>query len=345
MEQIVFGIRADGNKQIGMGHLMRTLSIALELKKENVQVIYITKEPQSKEFAEEKGFSCLLLPGNYEVMEDETEETLAYIDRYDIRLLLVDSYGATKDYLSCINDRVPVFYLDDLGRMGLPVSGLINYNIYGQDMGYEAQYPAGTVLMLGSKYAPVKTEFSQVPYEVRKEADRIMITMGGSDSLNIAGQLARKLLASVDRRVQITLISGRFSPHLEALQRLAGEDDRLRVLTDVHDMWNVMADSDIAISAAGSTMYELCTVGVPTVCCYYVENQRRIAEGFGSGMSMCNAGDFSKEPDKVLQRMVEETWCLLKNYEKRRRLSDEMRAVSYGKGTKRIVEKLIDYSE
>lgn len=345
MEQIVFGIRADGNKQIGMGHLMRTLSIAQALTKENIRALYITKEPQSKQFIEEKGFSCVLLPGSYDTMEEETDSTLAYIQKYGIRLLLVDSYCATKDYLGRINDRVPVFYLDDLGRMGLPVSGLINYNIYGQDMGYESQYPAETVLLLGSQYAPVKAEFGQVSYEVRKQAKHIMITMGGSDSLNIAGQLARQLLAFVDSKVQITLICGRFSPHIEAVQSLAREDGRLWVLTDVQDMWNVMAESDIAISAAGSTMYELCTLGVPTVCCYYVENQRRIAEGFETRTGVCNAGDFSKEPDKVLQRMVEETLSLLTSYEKRRRLSDEMRTVSLGKGAKQIVEKLIDYSE
>ena len=343
MEQLVIGIRADGNAKIGMGHLMRCLSVAIALKENKIEVIFIVKNTQSGSFVGEKGFTCLQLTGQYATMEAEVAETLELLAEHHVNLLLIDSYQATEYYLEQINAVIPVFYMDDLGRMALPVSGIINYNIYVQDMGYERYYPEDVALLLGSKYAPVKPEFRSTPYQVRTEVRNILVTMGGSDFLNIAGQLGALLLELLPEHVHITLICGRFSPLLEAVQALSAENARLQVLTDVSDMWNQMAKCDIAIAAAGSTMYELCTMGVPTVCCYYVENQHRAAEGFAVQTSMINAGDFSKNPEMVLGLIAEKTRELLADFTLRRQLSTEMRAVSDGKGSLRIAQKLCDY--
>ncbi len=341
MEQISFGIRADGNAKIGMGHLMRTMSIAIALKEQQVNVFYITNDLESKRFVEERGFSCYLLSNVYGNMESEAEETLAFIKDKKIRLLLVDSYNATEAYLSAIRSQVKVCYVDDLGRMNLPVFALINYNIYGNKMGYEQSYPSDVALLLGSSYAPVKPQFLKTSYEVRKNVKNIMITMGGSDSLNIAGKLAQELLNVLDKDVTLTLVCGRFNPHLQTLHLLKEKDSRINVLTDVTNMWDVMAESDLCISAAGSTMYELCVMGVPTVCCYYVENQRRIAEGFAEQIGLCNAGDFSKEADNVLCRIKEEVQILNKDYETRKELSQKMKAICDGNGARRIAEALL----
>lgn len=342
MEQISFAIRADGNSQIGMGHLMRTLSIAIALKEKKVNVFYITNESESKRFVEERGFSCHLLSQKFDKMEYEVEETLAFIKEKQIRLILVDSYNATEAYLSTINAQIPVFYLDDLGRMDLPVSGLINYNVYGNDMGYEKSYGPDAKLLLGSTYAPVKPQFLQTEYTLRKDAKNILITMGGSDALNITGQLAKVLLEKLSNDVCITAICGRFNPHLSEVQSLAQKDARLKVLTDVTDMWNVMAESDLCIASASSTMYELSTMGIPSICCYYVENQRRIAEGFAH-LGLCNAGDFSKEPEKVLTCIKTEVENLLADNKNREALSTKMKKICDGKGANRIAEEIIDF--
>lgn len=343
MEQIIIGIRADGSARIGMGHLMRCMSVAIALKKKHVKVVFITSNEQSKNFVTEKGFSCVQLSGQYKSMEEEVPEILEILSAQRIHLLLVDSYGATEMYLAQIKAHVPVFYMDDMGRMSLPVEGLINYNIYGRDMDYEKHYPDTTVLLLGSDYAPVKPEFLQTSYEVRAQVKRILITMGGSDSLNIAGQLGRLLLEVLPDDIEITLICGRFCPHLQELQTFSEENSRVHVLTDVSDMWNQMAVCDLAIAAAGSTMYELCTMGVPTICCYYVENQRRIAEGFADRTSMLNAGDFSQNPERVLQAIAGNVQKLIADKATRSRLSTEMKIVSDGNGAARIAEKLCNY--
>lgn len=341
MEFKIIGIRADGNAKIGMGHLMRCLSVADALQKKQSKVIFITNNEQSESFLIQKGFFCHRLQGMYTGMDEEAEELCSILRTEKVSLLLADSYQVTEAYLKKIRKVCPVFYMDDLGSMSLPVDGLINYNIYGQDMGYEAFYPADTKLLLGSLYAPVKPEFLKTAYTVRREVRSILITMGGSDTLNIAGKLGERLLEEISPDITLTLICGRFSPHLSKLQGLSKKDKRVRVLTDVADMWNHMSACDLAVAAAGSTMYELCTLGVPTVCCYYVENQRRIAEAFGEKTSMLNAGDFSVEPIQVMERIVCEIQSLSADYSMRVQLSKEMKKMVDGQGAGRIAEALM----
>ena len=256
------------------------------------------------------------------------------------RLILVDSYQITQKYLNALMEQCQVFYLDDTGAGRFMADGIINYNIYGQDLGYEAWCPPGTRLLLGAKYAPVKKPFRETFYAVRDRVSRIMITMGGSDALNIAGQLSGRLLGMLAEDVEIDIICGRFNPHLDTLREMAGQEQRIRILVDVQDMWNKMAEADLVVSAAGSTMYELSAMGVPTVCCYYVENQRRIAEGFAEKVQMVNAGDFSADSAAVLDRLCEEVCRLAENVEARRALSRRMKQVADGRGAERIAQEL-----
>lgn len=370
MEQLVIGIRADGGAAIGMGHLMRCLSIAAALKDRQAQVVFLTSSADSAVFIREKGYACRLLgeacrdlqkvftagqsvEGQLEGtvkkaeqdldMQGEVEETLGIIKELHMKLLVVDSYRVTKAYLESLRPGVKLIYIDDLGTMKLPVDGLINYNVYGDTLPYKEAYSVETLLLLGSRYAPVKKQFAEVSYEVRNQARNILITMGGSDSLNIAGTLADRLLHTLPEDTLFTLVCGRFSPHLEEVRALAKKEPRITVLTDVQDMWNVMQRADLAIAAAGSTMYELCTIGVPTICCYYVENQRRMAEYFGQHTAVINGGDFSKEPEQVLERIADETADLLTDFNKRTQLSHKMRHIADGLGAYRIAEELMHF--
>jgi UDP-2,4-diacetamido-2,4,6-trideoxy-beta-L-altropyranose hydrolase len=336
-------IRADGNATLGMGHIMRCISIAKALQSVGGACIFFTAEEQAAEFIREKGFLCENLHTDYKDMESEVPRLQELADKYNPGLWLVDSYQITAEYIKMLQQICPVFYLDDTGERIYEADGLINYNIYGAELGYEERCPENTQLLLGAAYAPVKQEFVNTSYMVSEEVENILITMGGSDVLNITGQLSDCLLCTLPEKVKLTLICGRFNPHLQKLQALQAENSRIRVLVDVPDMWNHFARADIVVSAAGSTMYELSTIGVPTVCCYYVENQRRLAEGFAEKVELCNAGDYSKEPEAVLKRMVDAVSAMVGDKEYRQKLSKRMQGITDGQGAAKIAEELLAF--
>lgn len=338
-KQITIGIRADGNEKLGMGHLMRCISIARAMRVEGATCVFFVAQQAAGAFLREQGFLCEVLDTDYLQMETELPMLERLAVQYGIQLWLVDSYQATQPYFRALQKWCPVYYLDDCGRF-LAADGVINYNIYGEKLDYVKECPPGMEFLLGAVYAPVKEEFVRTPYLIRKEVQRILITMGGSDALNIGGDLCEALLERLDN-VEIHIICGRFNPHLKKLRELQSCCDRVRILVDVPDMWNKIANADIAISAAGSTMYELSAMGVPTVCCYYVENQRLIAEEFARQTGMCNAGDYSLEPQRVRNKIVDAVCTLESSYEERKRLATSMKQVTDGLGAQRLAERLI----
>lgn len=334
-------IRADGNETLGMGHLMRCLSIAAALVKAGEKCVFLTAQNPAADFVREKGFACEVLGTDYQHMESELPRLEEVYQTYSPKCWLVDSYQVTQKYLSELQKAAPVFYLDDTGEEVYEADGLINYNIYAFGLDYKERCPESMRLFLGSGYAPVRTEFLSVPYQVRKDVRNVLITMGGSDKLNIAGELCLCLAKCLPKEVSLTVICGRFNSHLEELMELQQRESRIRILMDVSDMWNRMAEADIAVSAAGSTMYELSVMGVPAVVCYYAENQRRVAEGFASQTGMTNAGDYSKDSKAALDEMIEAVCKLVKSQEERERLSARMKQIVDGQGTERIARELM----
>lgn len=92
-------------------------------------------------------------------------------------------------------------------------------------------------------------------------------------------------------------------------------------------------------------MYELCAVGIPAVCCYYVENQRRIAEGFAERTRVINAGDYTGNSREVLRTITEALDSLIADKRERVRTAASMRTVSDGMGAPRIAAALKKYLE
>lgn len=334
-------IRADGNSTLGMGHLMRCMSVAKVLQGQ-AECIFLVAEEEAGRFVEEKGFPCIVLETDYRNMEGELTLLEELCGKYEFALLLVDSYQCTQAYLDAWMEYCPVYRMDDTGEAHLYSTGLINYNIYGKELNYQDWCTEGMQLLLGAQYAPVKEPFLQTPYEVKKQVRRILITMGGSDALNIAGNLCEKLLDEAAEDAELVVICGRFNPHLDKLLKLQSLEKRVKVLVDVPDMWNCMAQADLAISAAGSTMYELSALGVPTICCYYVENQRRIAEGFVKEVGMMNAGNYAEDSKDVLNHIVAQVKVLTNSLEERVALAQRMKQVTDGHGAERIAKHLLE---
>ncbi len=337
----VIVIRADGNEVLGMGHLMRCMSIGKALEKQGANCVFLVAQEKAGAFIREKGFVCEVLRTDYENMEMEFSRIEEVVKKYKPNLWLVDSYQITSKYIAELQKTCPVFVLDDMGELPFGADGIINYNIYGDKLKYANAEKMKC--LLGAKYAPVRVEFSEVPYVVREKVRNVLITMGGSDKPGITGVLCKSLLESLHKEIDITLICGRFNPHLQELLLLQEAEERVHALVDVADMWNKLAMADVVVSAAGSTLYELSTMGVPTVCCYYVENQRRLAEGFAEKVGLCNAGDYSQEPTAVLQRMIAAVGELVDDREYRRKISGRMQEVTDGQGAAKIAKELLAF--
>ena len=349
------GIRADGNNQIGIGHVMRCLTIAEALRGKGEEVIFLTADTSCAELIRERGFLHRSLDTDFADMESELVRLCAIMDELHINRLLIDSYYVTKEYLENIRKYAYTIYLDDVDSFPYPVDLLINYNVFAKatDYPYGVEYvPNGinrtcyeketlTNILAGPRYAPVRSEFTAHPMEVRKKVANILISSGGSDAFNLSAKIANVLLDSTDAVLHV--VCGPFNLHKDKLYVLADSQKRIVLHENVKDMWNLMQNCDMAVSAAGSTMCELSAASVPSVTFSFVENQRRIAETFGDKKAAMWVGHYIPGDEHVFLSAVADAVKKMCDSEGlRKELSRNANCLVDGQGGKRIADAILN---
>ncbi len=106
-------IRADGNEHIGAGHIMRCLSIAEEIKKNDKCIVFVMAEEKFESLVKERGFETLVLHSDYSDMSSEEEMVIEYTKKIKPTALIVDSYFVTPHYLEKLRKITKLIYIDD----------------------------------------------------------------------------------------------------------------------------------------------------------------------------------------------------------------------------------------
>lgn len=376
-------IRADANSKIGMGHVMRCLSVADALLKRGEEVLFVTADDTPVPLLTKKGIPYRVLHTNYADMEAELPELWEVLrelpqgaESPDATLaqkntsILVDSYYVTEKYLAALKKRITTIYMDDIYAFSYPVDMLINYNIYGEEMGYEKDAAfADTKLLLGTEYVPLREEFSagagyaqsrkellaetenvtpaedrlhQTAEQGRTADGGILITTGGSDSFNLAGQLLMEAMKyDALKEKEYHVVSGSLNPHIGELQALAQKHENIHIHCNVTNMAELMAESKVALSAGGSTLYELCAMGVPVIAFSFAENQERLVQTFVKRGIAQYGGNYRTDGNKMIQNTIAGLETLLEDKNLRSEYRKKARTLVDGKGAERIAEALL----
>ena len=340
-------IRADGGKEMGTGHIMRCLSVAAALRQMGEQVCFLVADDSPVPLLEAGGQSFRVLGSSYRNLEEELSILLPILREIPKSLFLADSYFVTAEYLRQVRELMPVCYMDDRGISSLPVDLLINYNIfaerflYGEEADENREGSCKTAYLLGTEYAPLRQEFQNAGVPVKENAERVLITTGGSDRYDLAGQILRQALQDPEiADLEYCVVSGAYNQYLSQLLELERCSKNVHVFSNVTNMAKLMQSCDIAVSAGGSTMYELCVVGVPILCFSFVDNQEKIVEGFARRKLVSFAGNYLSQGEQMFGLLTEHIALLRNNVELRRSYSAKERELVDGQGAARIASCL-----
>ena len=328
-------IRADGNADIGAGHLMRCLTIAEEIR-ERERVIFWCADEDSAAQVRSRGYEVLVLGTDYRDMLSELP-LLEKAAGSGGKIFLVDSYYVSAEYLQALRAYGSVYLLEDVPGNTWQVDGIINYNAFAGVEDYRKVYGQSSRLYIGAAYVPLRRQFTQRDYRVRGQVKELLITTGGGDRENIAGRIL-ETIEGMDCKVNV--ISGPYNPHGEWLNRYAASHPRVTVHRQVTEMAELMLRSDLAVTAGGTTIYELCALGVPFVCFSYAGNQEALTAYAGRQEIGLNAGKFHCDPKGTLECIGSLTRQAAADMELRRRISRRARAVVDGAGAKRLAAAL-----
>ncbi len=332
------GLRVDANSHIATGHMMRCLSIAAAISKTGAACVFFVADRDAAAFAHEGGHACVVLNSRWDDLEPEAGPLLDALQERGIAKLLVDTYCATPAYLNQLRAGAKVIYIDDLNACRWPADMLINYNIYSDQFDYPRLYQdTGTQLLLGCEYAPLRDEFSGLAPAARDSVKKVLVTTGGTDPHNTAGVLLGQIYErGLFAEIEFHVIAGRLSAHADSLRLLAGKRPGFVVHTDVRRMAELMQSCDLAVTAGGSTLYELCACGLPAVTLSFADNQLYAVKTFDGQGLMPYAGDMREDAAACVEAVLFHLEALINDPARRRQAADSIRLRVDGKGAERI---------
>lgn len=337
-------IRVDANREIATGHVMRTLAIAKQVKNLGGRCKFIVSDEYAMPIILSNGFEVICLNSKWNDLNQEIFQMQKFIKSEQVKVVLVDSYFVTKEYLENLSQKVLVAYIDDLNLFKYPVQMLINYSVYYEKFHYELlDYPKETKFLLGCEYAPVREEFKNLVHPKRECLVNVLVTSGGTDEYHVTYQLVKFLCQeNMLDNLRLHIVIGRFNQDKDKIKQLAEVYNNIQIHEDISYMSQLMMECDIAISAGGTTLYELCACGLFTVCFGIADNQLMGIEAFAEKGLMYTVGDIRKNIEYGVQKIAKQIQYFSQYPDKCYEHSKKMQSLVDGNGAERIAAHLLE---
>lgn len=326
-------ILTEGGKRIGFGHIARSGALCDALEEKGASSILVVNADNS--------VKVLLKNRKYIILNWIQERAKLFSLLAGADMAIIDSYLAGTDLYKSISEKVgTVVCLDDNKRIRYPRGFVVNGSIYAKKLKYPR---TGNVkYLLGAEYTPLGRAFWSVPEKnIRTILESVLITFGGDDLRNITPQVLKLLVAKFPRLIKRVIVGYGFSDHnRRQIKKAADGKTELIYHPDARRLRDAMLSCDIAVSAAGQTLYELARVGVPTVAVAVAENQLNNAKGWHSAGFISYAGWWDGKD--LLSRVIGGI-----NYLEDKDVRIEKSAIGMkfvdGNGCNRISNFIIDY--
>ena len=330
---IVF--RAEAGSVIGLGHLRRCLTLAQTLKDMNAKIHFLLRADQSSiGFLEKYGFTGRLVD---ESDDWDLHESLEYCQDVQATVLVIDSYRIEPKDIKGFQCKVVV--IDDLCDRSLPVEMILNGAVNGEACVYQTL--PSTKLLLGPQYILLREVFNQkFCRNIKKDVDRILITVGGMDSLSFITKLVAWTRKSCER-VHINLILGPFVEDHESFREWQN-DPLICVYQDPINFYDLMMRCDVAVTGGGQTTYELAAIGTPAIAIQLADNQIRNLEGFSKAGTLNWVGSVSDE--NLQEKFQDALRRLARSFNERQVMSAAGPLIVDGGGSKRVAHAIKELS-
>jgi UDP-2,4-diacetamido-2,4,6-trideoxy-beta-L-altropyranose hydrolase len=340
-------LRTDASIAIGTGHVMRCLALAQAWQDLGGRAIFAMNDTPPAIAERLRSESCEIRVISAEAgAQEDSRQTAALARDQRADWVVVDGYQFGADYQQALKaEGLKILFIDDYGH-GAPYSAdlVLNPNISANKAVYENREPY-TRLLVGTRYCMLRREFNawqRWKREVPPVARVVLVTMGGSDPENVTGRVLEVLSSgkSLDtfKNLETTVVVGGSNPHFESLEQCAARGGRkINVYRDAAQMAELMSAADVAISAAGSTCWELCLLALPSLLVDVAANQTALAQELGRRGCAIHLGS---SRDVSAETIADPLERLIRSREVRQSLARASRALMDGNGARRVASIL-----
>lgn len=357
--------RVDSSLEMGTGHVMRCMVLADELDHEGHNVTFICRElPGNLIFLlKEKHFTVFSLPYSQasrheisnlnehrkwlgEKIEIELQQILSYLSKLNkIDWLVVDHYALDNTWqIPCRAYADKIMVIDDLADRNHDCDILLDQNYYSNPTNrYTMRVSNDCKQLIGPNFALLRPEFRETRQSLSNrdgKLQRIMVSLGGNDSHNVTRKIIDGIKASNYSNLPVDIVLGQTSPHKEEIQRLVKKHKNYYFHSPAKNMAELMKNADLAIGAGGTSTWERCTLGLPTLVVNMANNQTQlINEGLKANI-FDYLGDISSlDPNQIAKKLND----IASNAKKLQDMSKNGMQLVDGLGVKRVIEAMRTY--
>lgn len=358
-QTIVF--RADASKKLATGHIMRCLTLAHGLKNQFKQyrIVFICNKLPDKLQMQISQADCelLILPfdvdsANWQQSDDAdaTMTALIQLGINSIDLLVVDHYLIDHQWQNVLRKKYKkLLVIDDLANRNHLADFLLDQTLNRQPNDYLQRLPFNCQLLLGQKHMLLRDEFMQLIPSAKQKRSRttaiehLLVNLGGFDNDNVTQLVIEALIEYQTKQDEIPsltvdIVMTSHSPYIKQISNLIQPYPWLKLILDCHDMSAKMLQADLAIGACGTTAWERCSLGLPTLAIVLAENQKLVNENLSKQQAIINLGDYKQLTSKKIISAIKQLKHSLTNYHT---LVSNSFSSCDGIGTQRVVARLM----
>lgn len=336
-------IRADANTSMGTGHVMRCLALAQAWQDAERRAVFVmaTEVPALETRLQSEGMRVVHLsarPGS----GDDAIKTADLAREIRASWLVVDGYHFGGDYQRIIKDSgFRLLGVDDNGHADHYCADVVlNQNLHAHEGLYENR-ESYTRLLLGTRYVLLRREFLKWRgwnREIPQVARKVLVTLGGGDPDNVTLKVIQALQRVEVEGLEAVVVIGPISSDYQELQTAVQHSPPpIRLEQNATNMPALMAWADAAVSAGGSTSWELAFMGLPSAILVLADNQDTAVQVLAKREVVVSLGHAdSAEAEDIAQTLTR----VLRNRGMRHQLSQKGRRVVDGSGAFRVIEVL-----
>ena len=334
-------IRVDASPEIGIGHIMRCLTLAQELKNNFDKIIFLTRK-DSGDFTEtimKNEFEVIFIPTNN---DSDIIKNLITTYSENKNFLLIDHYDIDSNFESSLKNIFErIFVIDDLANRKHDCDLLIDQNYYRDlNQRYEKLIQNGTIALLGPKYAIIRAEFRKINKKAIKknsQIKKILVSFGGSDPTNECKKALDALCSIGNSKFEIVVVAGIYNHKFEQLKKLYEKYSNIKIYRHVNDLSRLMLNSDLFIGAGGTTTWERFYMGLPSIVTIISDDQKESIEFLSDMGHIINLGLAKNVTSKIyIQTLQKLNSDLIYN------MSLHNQKLVDGNGSNRIKKQIIE---
>ena len=325
---------------MGTGHVMRCLALGQAWQDVGGHVVFATAQSSTavQDRLRSERVEIVQLGGTPGSEQDASQ--LAELARVHQAIwLVVDGYQFDAEYQRRVQvEGLKLLFMDDCGHATHYFADLVlNQNSHAREDLYSSREPR-TRLLLGPQYALLRREFQ--PWrdwrrEIQPVARKILVTMGGSDPANFAAVVIDALRTVSFEGLEAKIVVGGCSPHKESLELAAATSGvDISLLHNPACMPELMAWADVAVSAAGTTCWEMCLLGLPALLIDVAPNQVPVAQDLDRRGAAIHLGGIDDLFPQKLKRLLDSS------EETRTAMSARSRELVDGLGAERVLSAM-----